>query len=332
MTDKQFRALVVSEMEGSVFRREIINKPVKDLPEGDVLVRVHYSSLNYKDALSASGNKGVTRKYPHTPGIDAAGVVEISKTGHLKPGDKVIVTSYDLGMNTPGGFGEYIRVPEAWVVPLPDRMTLRQSMMFGTAGFTAALSIYRMIHGGVTPDMGEILVSGASGGVGSIAVSILNQEGFSVVAVNGIKDETDYLESLGAKSVMSIEEAGKKNAPALLKERWAGCIDTVGGDILATAIRSTRQNGVVTCCGNAASHELPLNVYPFILRGTSLIGIDSQQCPMKLRKEIWKNIAEKWILIDIEKFVSEIGLDQVNEKIDLMLSGKHKGRTIVNLV
>ena len=332
MINRQFKSLVVTEMEEKVFKREIIQKYVEDLPEGNVLIRVHYSSLNYKDALSASGNKGVTRNYPHTPGIDASGVVAESESDLFNPGDEVIVTSYDLGMNTSGGFGEYIRVPDTWVVPKPAAFTLKESMMFGTAGFTAALSVYRLINAGITPDMGDVLVSGASGGVGSIAVSILRQEGYSVAAVNGRKDESDYLVSLGASTVLSIEEAVYKASAPLLKERWAGCIDTVGGDILVSAIKSTRQNGVVTCCGNAASHDLPLNVYPFILRGVSLIGIDSQQCNMSLRKTIWETISEKWNRIDIEKFVSEIPLEMINEQIDQMMSGKHKGRTIVNLL
>jgi putative YhdH/YhfP family quinone oxidoreductase len=329
--DKAFKALVVSETGDGSYKREITKKRIGDLPEGDVLVWVGYSSLNYKDALSASGNRGVTRKYPHTPGIDAAGVVEESRSNLFRPGDTVIVTSYDLGMNTPGGFGEYIRVPESWVVPLPAGMTARQSMMFGTAGFTAALSVYRMMAAGVKPGTGEVLVTGASGGVGSIAVAILTREGYDVAAVNGRKDETEYLKSLGAKTVISASEAGPPDSPPLLKERWAGCIDTVGGDILANAIKATRHNGVVTCCGNAMSHQLPLNVYPFILRGVTLIGIDSQQCPMPLRREIWNAIGGKWSGIGIEKFVMEIPLDKVGDAIENMLSGKHRGRTLVNL-
>ncbi|MDY0131618.1 MAG: YhdH/YhfP family quinone oxidoreductase [Desulforegulaceae bacterium] len=330
MTEAKFKALVVNEIEKGVFHREIKERKTEELPSGNVLIRVYYSSLNYKDALSAMGNKGVTRKYPHTPGIDAAGIVEKSQSDLFKPGDKVIVTSYDLGMNTSGGFSEFIRVPDSWVVPLPEKLSLKQSMMFGTAGFTAGLSIYKLINSGITPDSGEILVTGATGGVGSIAVSILSQEGYSVCAVNGLNDESDYLLSLGAKSVISIEEASAGNVP-LLKERWAGCIDTVGGNILANAIKSTKQHGAVTCCGNAASHDLPLNVYPFILRGVSLLGIDSQQCPMDLRKKIWDKIAEKWNNPEINKFVSEISLELLSEKIDLMLKGKNKGRTIVKI-
>lgn len=329
--EKNFKALIVTETEGREFKRDIAIKNISDLPEGDVLVRVHYSSLNYKDALSASGNKGVTRKYPHTPGIDAAGVVEWSRSDIAKPGDEVIVTSYDLGMNTSGGFGEYIRVPGSWVVPLPKGMTMKQSMMFGTAGLTAALSVFRMMDAGVKPEDGEVLVTGATGGVGSIAVSILALEGFDVAAVNGKKDETDFLMSIGAKTVISIEEACIKDSPPLMKERWAGCVDTVGGDILATAIKSTRHNGVVTCCGNAASHHLPLNVYPFILRGVTLIGIDSQQCPMPLRKKAWEAMAEKWNKIDLEKIVNETRLEDINKAIDMMLSGQHKGRSLVSL-
>eukprot|EP00767_Chilomastix_cuspidata_P007258 gnl/Chilomastix_cuspidata/7864.p1 GENE.gnl/Chilomastix_cuspidata/7864~~gnl/Chilomastix_cuspidata/7864.p1 ORF type:complete len:334 (-),score=-7.62 gnl/Chilomastix_cuspidata/7864:851-1852(-) len=331
MKNKKFKAFVVTETENKIFKREIKEKTVEDLPEGNVLVRVHYSSLNYKDALSASGNKGVTKKYPHTPGIDASGVVEESNSALFAPGDKVIVTSYDLGMNTSGGFGEYIRVPDTWVVHLPEKLSLSQSMVFGTAGFTAGLSVYKLINSGVTPSCGKILVSGASGGVGSIAVSILKQEGYSVAAVNGFNDESDYLSSLGADTIISIEKASKPEKAPLLKERWGGCIDTVGGNILVNAIKATKQNGTITCCGNAASHDLPLNVYPFILRGVSLIGIDSQQCNIKLRKTIWNTIAEIWNSHIISKFVSEITIDQLDEKIDQILNGQHRGRTIVNM-
>jgi acrylyl-CoA reductase (NADPH) len=195
---KMFKAMVVEETENNQFTRKITEKSLEDLPRGDVLVKVHYSSLNYKDALSAIGNKGVTRNYPHTPGIDAAGVVEESSDLHFKSGDEVIVTSYDLGMNTSGGFGQYIRVPAQWVVPMPDGLTLRDSMIYGTAGFTAALSVYQLVEHGVSPEKGDVLVSGATGGVGGIAVSILSKMGYSVTAINGFTDQSDYLKDIGA--------------------------------------------------------------------------------------------------------------------------------------
>lgn len=332
MTTKTFKALVVAETEDKQYKRRITDKQVGDLPEGDVLIEVHYSSLNYKDALSASGNKGVTRKYPHTPGIDAAGVVAQSIDDAFKPGEAVIVTSYDLGMNTAGGFGQYIRVPAGWVVPLPKGLTLKEAMCYGTAGFTAALSVFQLTEHGVLPEHGEVLVSGATGGVGSIAVAILSKLGYTVAAVNGLVDESDYLKQIGASRVVSIEEATDTSGRPLLKSLWAGSIDTVGGDILATSIKSVNPHGVVTTCGNVASPELPINVYPFILRGVTLVGIDSQNCPMPSRLKTWEKLADAWKIPMMEAVVEEIGLEDLERCIDRMLKGKHKGRSVVNMM
>jgi acrylyl-CoA reductase (NADPH) len=329
---KMFKAMVVKEGHKNQYLRKITEKSLEDLPPGDVLVNVHYSSLNYKDALSAIGNKGVTRKYPHTPGIDAAGVVEESSDPRFRSGDEVIVTSYDLGMNTSGGFGQYIRVPADWVVSMPDGLNIRDSMIYGTAGFTAALSVHQLVEHGVSPEKGYILVSGATGGVGGVAVSILSKIGFSVAAVNSITDQSAYLKNIGAKMVISIEDATDTSGKPLLKTRWAGSIDTVGGDILATTIKSTALAGAVTCCGNAASHDLPINVFPFILRGITLIGIDSQNCPMGIRKSIWEKLANEWRIPDFEKMISEITLEQLDQRIDMMMQRKHRGRTIIKLI
>jgi putative YhdH/YhfP family quinone oxidoreductase len=331
MAEKTFQALVVSETEDKQYQRQILTKQVDELPPGDVLVEVHYSSLNYKDALSASGNKGVTRHYPHTPGIDAAGVVAQSAVDAFSPGDPVIVTSYDLGMNTAGGFGQYIRVPAGWVVPLPHRLTLKEAMCYGTAGFTAALSVYQLTTHGVLPEHGEVLVSGATGGVGGIAVSILAKLGYTVVAVNGLADESAYLQEIGASRVISIDEATDNSGRPLLKSLWAGCIDAVGGDILATAIKSMLPYGVVTTCGNIASPELPINVYPFILRGVILAGIDSQNCPMPLRLEAWEKLADAWKVPKMEAMIEEITLADLIPTIERMLGRKRKGRAVVKM-
>ena len=331
MDQKTFKAMVVTEKEKDQFVKEIKDRNIDDLPQGDVLVNVKYSSLNYKDVLSTIGNRGVTRQYPHTPGIDAAGTVAESQSKDFKAGDQVIVTSYDLGMNTSGGFGQYIRVPADWVVKMPENLSPRESMIFGTAGFTAALSVYRLVDYGITPDMGRILVSGATGGVGSIAVSILTKAGYEVVAVNGIVDEKDFLLEIGAKEVISIEDATDSSGKPLLKGLWAGGIDTIGGQILATMIKSIQPDGGVTCCGNVGSHDLPLNVYPFILRGVTLMGIDSQNCPMPMRVKVWNKIASDWKLERLELLTTEVSLDGLNERIDLILQRKHKGRTIVRL-
>lgn len=330
MEDRSFKAMVVTETSEKTFTKEIKNKAIGELPSGEVLVKVGYSSLNYKDALSATGNKGVTRNYPHTPGIDAAGVVEESTNDDFKSGEEVIVTSYDLGMNTSGGFGEYIRVPANWVVKRPENLSLKESMIYGTAGFTAGLSIHALTHT-VKPDAGEVLVTGASGGVGSLSVSILAKIGYEVIAVTGKTEEKEYLMRIGAKDIMSREEAVDTSGRPMIKGRWAGVIDTVGGDILATAIKSTNLSGVVTCCGNVASPDLPITVFPFILRGVYLIGIDSQNCGMVKRTMIWEKLAKEWKLDKLTDISNEISLNELDENINLMLQGRKKGRTIVDL-
>jgi putative YhdH/YhfP family quinone oxidoreductase len=243
----------------------------------------------------------------------------------------VIVTSYDLGMNTPGGFGQYIRVPAAWVVPLPDNLSLKESMAYGTAGLTAGFCILRLQEHGITPDQGEILVTGATGGVGSFAVAMLAGIGYQVVAVTGKMDEKQFLIDLGAKEVISRDAAIDTSGKPLLKGRWAGVVDSVGGDILSTAIRSTRLHGAVTCCGNVASPDLHINVYPFILRGIALVGIDSQSCPMDMRCKTWQKIASEWKLADLDRQTSLCSLEDLGAEIDRILSGKQKGRVIVDL-
>ena len=332
MKTKKFKALVVTEIAPGKVSREIAEKSTEELPEGEVLIRVDYSSLNYKDALSASGNKGVTRQYPHTPGIDAAGVVSESDHGDFKAGDPVLVTGYDLGMNTAGGFGEYIRVPAAWVVPLPQTLSPRESMIYGTAGFTAALSVYKLEQYGIQPDMGPILVTGATGGVGSVAVSLLAQDGYHVVAATGKESEKEFLTSLGAAEVIDRKETRDVADRPILKGRWAGVVDTVGGDILAAGIKSTMSHGAVTCCGNVVSGDLQLTVYPFILRGVTLLGVDSANTVRETRLAIWKKLGSDWKLPHLDELSREITLEQLEEHIGLILEGKLKGRTVVKHV
>ena len=331
MDSKTFKAMVVQKKTDGTYSRRITEKSLDDLPAGEVLVRVHYSSLNYKDGLSATGHRGVTKRYPHTPGVDAAGVVEESLSEAFQPGDQVIVTSYDLGMNTPGGFGQYIRVPAGWVVPLPENLSPKESMAYGSAGLTAGFCIFKLQEHSVTPELGEILVTGATGGVGSFAVAMLAQIGYQVVAVTGKMDEKQFLIDLGAKKVISRDEATDTSGKPLLKGRWAGVVDAVGGEILSTAIRSTKLHGAVTCCGNVASPDLPINVYPFILRGISLVGIDSQSFPMTFRRQTWEKIASEWKLDNLDRQTSVCSLQELNSEIDRILAGKQKGRVIVDL-
>jgi len=328
MTGKTFRAMVVEEGGENRFSRLIAEKKIDQLPEGEVLVRVKYSSLNYKDALSATGNRGVTRKYPHTPGIDAAGVVAESRSGAFREGDEVIVTSYDLGMNTPGGFGQYIRVPAAWVVPLPQGLGLKEGMIFGTAGFTAGMSVMALTDH-VSPSQGTILVTGATGGVGCLSIAMLAKLGYAVTAVSGKKKAASFLTGLGAGKIMSREEVTSGSERPLLQGVWAGAIDTVGGEILASAVKSTDQLGVVTCCGNVASPDLPLTVFPFILRGVSLIGIDSQNCPMDHRRKVWQHLASDWKPDCLNDLCRQVTLDDLDREIDLILKGGQTGRVVV---
>lgn len=326
---QSFKAMVVSETADKKLSREIKQRELSDLPAGELIIEVKYSSLNYKDALSATGNRGVTRKYPHTPGIDAAGVVVDCSNRTFAVGDQVIVTGFDLGMNTPGGFGQYISVPSSWAVKPPQGLTLRESMGYGTAGFTAALCVMRLLAYGMT-EHGEVLVTGATGGVGSVAVGILAKLGFNVVAATGKTQERDFLTWLGARSVISREEANDTSGKPLQKGRWAGVVDTVGGNILATAIKSANYGGLVATCGNAMSADLSLSVYPFILRGVSLLGVDSVDLPMSARLRAWQKLAQDW-KVDLTSIVSECSLAELNPKIDQILKGGIRGRVVVNL-
>lgn len=327
---KIFRALVVEETPSGEFQMNVKRKAVKDLPPGDVLIRVQYSSINYKDALSATGNRGVTKKYPHTPGIDASGVVADSDSKLFKKGDEVLVTGYDLGMNTCGGLEQYIRVPAEWVVKLPAGLTLGEAMIYGTAGFTAALSVDALARD-VGPKEGEILVTGASGGVGSLAVALLVRLGYKVVAVTGKPDGKRFLKKLGAYKIIGRDEVLDDSGRPMLKAIWSGVIDTVGGETLVTAIKSTKPGGTVTCCGNVSSPDLALTVYPFILRGVRLAGIDSQNCPMKHRQTIWNFLADQWKVDKLLDLCEEIGLEGVEYHVGEILKGKQKGRVVVNL-
>ena len=329
--ETHFQALLISETSPGHYHRDITQRSISDLPPGEILVRVRYSSLNYKDALSASGNRGVTRRYPHTPGIDAAGEVVESGVPSFRPGDVVMVSCYDLGMNTPGGFGQYIRVPAAWVMALPPGLTPRESMIYGTAGLTAAQCLDRLLRHPVRPDDGKVLVTGATGGVGSMAVALLAGQGFRVAAVTGKPEQEEFLRKLGAQEIVPRANAVDASTRMLLKEKWAGVVDTVGGPMLATAIKSTRYSGAVTCCGNAASPELPLNVYPFILRGVSLIGIDSAACSMTIRQLLWQRLATDWRLPLLEAMATEISMKKLDHHIELILQGKIRGRIVLNL-
>ena len=328
-----FKALWVTEKKDGTFERNIVERLIDDLPPGEVVIRVQYSSLNYKDALSATGNKGITRKFPHTPGIDAAGVVEISRNENFAVGDEVLVTGYDLGMNTCGGFGQYIRIPAAWVVKKPENLSFKECMMIGTAGFTAACAVYKMQLMRLLPDAGPIVVTGATGGVGSLAVSLLSKAGYEVIAISGKSNALEYLQHLGAARVEDRSFVNDQSGKALLKPKWAGAIDTVGGNTLATLLKGCQPEGCVVSTGLVDSPKLDTTVYPFILNGVSLLGIGSAETPMLVRMMLWEKLNIEWNIKDkLPAIGKEVTLDELNATyFDAILEGKIMGRIVVNL-
>jgi putative YhdH/YhfP family quinone oxidoreductase len=326
----KFRTIVTNEVDGR-YVTNLKSKSISDLPEGDIIINVKYSSLNYKDALSSIGNKGVTRKYPHTPGIDAAGVVADSKSDKFKVGDEVIVTGFDLGMNTSGGFAEYIRIPAEWAMPLPNNLSLKESMIYGTAGFTAALSLFKLEEFNLIDNSKEILVTGATGAVGSMAVSILSKAGYKAVAATGKTDKEDFLKNIGANKVIDRKEVDDDSKRPLLRPRWGGVIDTVGGNILATALKTTDYSKGVTTCGLTQSIELNTTVFPFILKGVCLIGIDSVECPMDIRKKVWSKISTDWKVDVLNEISTEISLEDVPKYLEKILAGQNVGKVVVNI-
>lgn len=325
-----FKAFRIEETNGN-YTGSIKEMEFIPLDRNEIRVKVHYSSLNYKDALSASGNKGVTKNYPHTPGIDAVGTVEGTNCETFKAGEKVIITGYDLGMNTDGGFAEYVKVPAEWAVRLPENLTMKEAMIYGTAGLTAGISVWRLTEL-IKPEDGQIVVSGATGGVGSLSVSILSKLGYSVAAITGKETERDYLINLGAKEILLRNEIETSDKKPLLRPKFAGAIDTAGGVILENIIKSTGSSGVITCCGNVASPKLELTIYPFILRGVTLIGIESQNYPMKRRIKVWEMLSHQWKPGTLAETCNEIGLEDLPQQIALMLRGKLKGRTVLKLL
>ena len=320
-----FKALLTEETEEG-FISNVKERSFEDLPDGDVLIKVAFSSLNYKDALSASGNKGVSRNYPHSPGIDAAGVVEQSSTSDFLKGEEVIVTGYDLGMNTSGGFSEYIRVPKEWIIKKPDNLSLEESMAYGTAGLTAGLCVRKILLSGLKPEDGEVFVTGATGGVGIIAVMLLAKLGFNVVAITGKDDQTDLLLSLGAKEIINRSEFEGEMKSPLAKPRWAGGVDAVGSDILSNLITATHQRAAIACCGMVGGVNLNTSIFPFILRGLSLLGIDSAETLIEVKKEIWNNFASDWKLEKINDQIKDVGLEELSSEIEKILKGKQVGR------
>lgn len=326
----EFKALVSSEIDKK-FISEVKTRKIEDLPEGKVLIKVNFSSLNYKDALSANGNKGVSRYYPHTPGIDAAGIVEFSEVDRYQKGDEVIVTGYDLGMNTSGGFSQFIRVPEEWVVLKPAEISLSESMALGTAGLTAGLCVRKLLNHGIKPEMGKVFVTGATGGVGIVAMMLLSKLGFEVTAITGKMDSKELLMEHGASEVASRQDFDQKLLSPLQKSIFVGGVDAVGGDVLSNLLCSTSQRAAIACCGMVNGADLNTSVFPFILRGVTLYGVDSAETELSIKEEVWNNFSNDWKLNELENNIKEIGLSDLPKEIDTILKGQQIGRIRVKI-
>ena len=326
--DKTFKAITVEEKKNGEFFQSIVERNIDHLPKGDLLVRVKYSSLNYKESLSYSGNKGVTKIYPHTPGIDAMGIVELSKTKEFNEGDKVIVTGYDLGMNTPGGFGEYISVPKEWVTLLPDNLGDSESMVLGTAGITAGLCVNVLLE--KHKIKGEkAVVTGSTGGVGCIAVMLLAKLGAEVTAITGKINSKDFLYSIGAKEVLLRNDYLNSVKKPMSKGVWDIAVDVAGGGMLAGIIASMKYGGTVTCCGLVDSPSFTSSDFPFILRGINLIGIDSAEISIKEKAEVWNNFANHWRLDAIQNISNNVDMYGMMDEVKKILEGRQVGRVVL---
>lgn len=325
-----FKALVVNKDDD--FTVKVRDLTLADLPDGDVLIKVAYSSINYKDSLATIPNGNIVKNYPFVPGIDLAGVVVSSSNPRFKEGDEVLATSYEIGVSHFGGYSEYARIPAEWIVPLPKGLTLKEAMTIGTAGFTAALSVLRLEENNVSPEKGKVLVTGATGGVGSFAVSILSTLGYQVEASTGKESEKAYLKKIGATSIVSRDEVYNGEIKALGKQKWAAAVDSVGGESLASLLSQIQYGGSVAASGLTAGTKLPTAVFPFILRGVNLLGIDSVYCPMDTRLKVWERLATNFKPANLNEFIQqEVTLQQLPEALPILLKGQARGRILVTL-
>jgi acrylyl-CoA reductase (NADPH) len=326
-----FRAFVVNKT-GEGFTSGFKELTQADLPPGEVLIKVAYSSVNYKDGLASIPEGKIVRSYPFVPGIDLAGVVVESSDNRFKTGDEVIATSYELGVSHYGGFSEYARVKADWIVPLPAGLTLKEAMALGTAGFTAALAIHQLEKNGLKPQNGPVLVTGATGGVGSVGISILSNLGYTVVASTGKSSEHDYLRELGASEIISSEETSAESNRPLEKERWAGSLDSVGGNTLAYLIRTTKYAGSIAAYGNTGGTNLNTTVFPFILRAINLLGIESVNCPMELRDQLWHRLASNYKPRHLLDMIGhEVPFEELPQALATILKGGSRGRTLIKV-
>lgn len=317
--------------EDKVIRSRYVEMTLDELDPGEVVVRTKYSTINFKDALSHNGTGRIMRKFPTNAGIDMAGTVESSADARWKKGDKVIVHGYDMGVAHDGGYSEYVRVPGDWIVRRPESMTAFDAMTLGTAGFTAALAIHLMEQNGLKPGNGPVAVTGATGGVGSVAIEILSKLGYEVHAITGKAEEADYLRGIGAKEVVARQSIDLAKIRPLEKATWAGAVDNLGGDILAWLLATSRIGGAVGAVGLAADMKLNTTVAPFILRGVALVGADSVNCGMTLRQRVWNQLAVEWRPDRVHDQVRTIDFDELHTHFDAYLKGMVRGRTVVRI-
>lgn len=325
-----FRAMRIHLTDNGV-SRFIEERSLDDLPAGEVLIRVHYSSLNYKDALSANGHKGISRHYPHTPGIDAAGKVVSDSSDSFAAGTEVAVIGFDLGMNTDGGFSDYIRVPKGWVMALPPGLSMDDSMRLGTAGVTAAYALEKLLDNGLKSEQGPVLVTGATGGVGTLAVHLLGSLGYDVTAVTGKAQAHDWLRSLGAREVLPRSQLADAQPKALLAETYAGAIDTVGDTTLVNILKSLKFGGTVAACGIVGGTAVPTDIFPFILRGVNLVGIASADESLAARQRVLGKYAGLWKLPRLHDLCDSLRLDELEARIEAMLAGQIQGRALIDM-
>jgi len=326
-----FKAFIVNKTEED-FSAEVKTINLEDLPAGDVVIKVAYSSVNYKDGLASIPNGKIVRSFPFVPGIDLAGTVVSSNDSRFMKGDEVIATSYEIGVSHFGGYSEYARIPGDWIVPLPEGLSLRESMVYGTAGFTAALSVHRLEENGLTPDKGKVLVTGATGGVGSVAVSMLAKRGYHVVASTGKESEHDYLRKIGAAEIIGRDEVTGEKIKPLDKQLWAAAVDPVGGKTLSAILSKLDYNGSAAVSGLTGGTDVAATVFPFILRGINLLGIDSVYCPMETRKFLWQRMATDLKPEGLlETIQNEVTLDELPAVLSAILKGENRGRTIVKM-
>lgn len=326
-----FQALVTEDLGEKKYQTSLMQRELTDLHDGDLLIEVQYSSLNFKDALSANGSPGVTRTFPHTPGIDAVGVIKESASADFAIGDTVIVTGYDLGMETHGGLAEYIKVPANWALALPAGLSARDAMVLGTAGLTAGLCVNKLLQAGAVAGDGKVIVTGATGGVGSVAVALLAKLGFEVVASTSKPEQGEMLTSLGAAEIIDRNLLSEVQRKPLLAQQWANAIDCVGGDTLNNLLKSMHSSGSVACCGLVASANLPATVMPFIIRDVNLLGVDSVYISLQKKQAIWQKFANEWKLTGLDALTTEIGLEQVPAYLDKLIQGQNIGRTLVRI-